>query len=98
VFAMSVHAVVLLPGDLVVADVNGARGGPSGTSPAGSGLIFRVDPTTGAQTLIASGGDLDVPYRVTLDGSGNIIVVDQSYATGYAAQLIRAISSCRTPP
>lgn len=71
----SASAVVLEPGDLIVADFNGAWDDPAG--PATGGHILRVNPTTGAQTMISSGGDLDAPYDLGIDAAGNIIVLDK---------------------
>ncbi|MCJ7626030.1 MAG: NHL repeat-containing protein, partial [Anaerolineaceae bacterium] len=68
------RAVTLEPGDLIVADFNGAFDGPVG-SPLG-GRIIKVDPDTGAQTIISSGNLLNGPYDVALDATGNIIVMD----------------------
>ena len=50
-------AVTLNPGDILVADLN-AFGGP--------GAIFRVDPTTGAQTTISSGGNFVGPAGIAI--------------------------------
>jgi DNA-binding beta-propeller fold protein YncE len=61
-FAATIH-----PGDLIVADSQNADF---------HGIIVDVNPVTGAQTLIASGGNLSQPEGVCLDASGNIIVAD----------------------
>ena len=82
------EAIVLEPGDYIVSDFNGAFGGYGGKTPPGSGRIIKVDPTTGAQTLISSGGDLDAPWSMAIDGLGNIIVVDKPYDSSFAAQVI----------
>ncbi len=74
-FVPSVLAVTLVPGDLIVADWNGALGGSAG-DPVG-GRIIKVDPDTGAQTMISSGGLLDGPCDVAMDAAGNIIVLDR---------------------
>jgi DNA-binding beta-propeller fold protein YncE len=54
-------AVVLRQGDIVVSDAT-AR------------ALYRIDPVTGANTLITTG--LKFPHGVTLDGNGQIIVVN----------------------
>ena len=91
-FVPSALAVTLEPGDLIVADVNGAFGGYGGSSPSGSGRIIKVDPDTGAQTIISSGNLLDAPWGVAIDANGNIIVVDKAYpgggGTGISGQII----------
>lgn len=70
---------VIATGDIIVADPN-AFGGAGG--------IIRVDPTTGAQTVVSSGGLFVDPMGVTVDRNGDIIVVDQN-AFGGAGGLIR---------
>ncbi len=55
-------AVTLAPGDIVIAD--------QGDLPA----IIRIDPTTGNQTIVSSGGLLAVPRGVALDANGDILV------------------------
>jgi DNA-binding beta-propeller fold protein YncE len=63
-------AVILSPGDIVVADqVN------QGTSTT-DGRVLRVDPLTGVQTTIASGGFLADPNEVAIDATGQIYVTD----------------------
>ncbi len=87
------QAVTLAPGDLIVADFNGAFGGIDGESPSGSGRIIKVDPSTGAQTIISSGNLLDAPYSVAIDAVGNIIVLDKANSlgggTGVVGQIIK---------
>jgi len=62
-------------GEIYVSDANGGAGG--------TGAIFRVDPVTGAQTLLTSGGNLVEPEQVTLDLSGDLIVAE------YNSKIIR---------
>ncbi|HEX5067842.1 MAG TPA: NHL repeat-containing protein [Myxococcota bacterium] len=57
------HAASLAPGDLVVGNLSG-------------GQVLRVDATSGEVTVIASGGLLSRPIGVAVDGSGDLIVVD----------------------
>jgi streptogramin lyase len=61
---------VLAVGDLIVSDQN-----VTGTSNP-DGRIIRVDPTTGTQTLIASGVLLADPTAAALEPSGTLIVAD----------------------
>ena len=59
--------VQLNPGDIVYADSgNGVDGG----------FIIKVDPATRKQTVIASGGNLQMPYGVIVDSNGQIVVSD----------------------
>ena len=55
--------VGLDPGDIIVADPTSVR-------------IIEVDPLTGAQAIISSGGVLRHPYGVAIDAAGKIIVGD----------------------
>lgn len=57
VMAAEAGAVTLSPGDILVADIN-AFGGPGG--------IIRVDPVTGAQTTVSSGGSFVAPTAVAM--------------------------------
>jgi hypothetical protein len=60
--------IVTLPsGKLLVADQD--------AGPSDSGALIKVDPATGAQNVVASGGDLDDPYGVTLSGDGKTAFV-----------------------
>lgn len=73
---VSVSAVTLQPGDLVVTDDLG---------PA----ILRVDPGTGSQTTITSGGLLGRPVAVAIEETGNILVVDGFRFGPNGSQIIR---------
>jgi len=66
----------LKPGDIVYADSGNALEG---------GFIIKVDPDTGSQTVISSGGNLVRPFDVKLDAQGQLIVAD----TGQYGALIR---------
>ena len=61
-------AAQILPGDLLVTISNATEGGPS--------EIVDINPKTGFQTLVASGGDLVEPNGLAVDLNGNIIVSD----------------------
>jgi sugar lactone lactonase YvrE len=67
VSAADAGAVQLSPGDILVADQEafGSRGG-----------VIQVDPATGAQTTVASGGSFANPARVALEAGGDILVTD----------------------
>ena len=62
----------LNPGDIVVADRNANPAGP-----IGDGAIFKVDPTTGAVSVLATSAQFDNPFDVALDADGNLTVVDR---------------------
>jgi len=49
--------------------------GERGPTP-GSGYIVRVDPTTGAQTVVSEGGILNAPNAIAIDAAGNFLVAD----------------------
>jgi sugar lactone lactonase YvrE len=65
--AADAGAVALSPGDIVAADQEafGARGG-----------VIRVDPATGVQTPVSSGGSFANPARLALEADGDIVVAD----------------------
>jgi DNA-binding beta-propeller fold protein YncE len=41
-----------------------------------TGQVIRVDPATGAQTLVATGDQLIDPFGIALDPTGRIFVTD----------------------
>lgn len=43
----------------------------------GPGAVFRIDPTTGAQTLVSSGGGFLNPIHIAAEGSGTLVVADE---------------------
>jgi glucose/arabinose dehydrogenase len=59
-------------GDLLVAD-SAAFGGPC---PIGCGGIIRVDPGTGAQTTVSSGGSFFRPGGIAIAANGDLLVAD----------------------
>ena len=73
-------AVILSPGDIIVAD----SGGP--------GSIIKVDPDTGAQTLIFSFGGVLIPTDVAIDAAGNIIATNSSGGVGSLIKVIPGVS------
>jgi len=70
-------------GDILVTESVG-----SATSGIVGGGVIQVNPNTGAQTLISSGGNLVNPFGITLDAAGQIIVAD-SAALGGGGAVIR---------
>jgi sugar lactone lactonase YvrE len=68
-FSSPVLAVVINPGDILVVDANSFNG---------NGGIFKVDPATGAQTLIATGGFLQEPVAIAIEADGRILVTDRT--------------------
>jgi sugar lactone lactonase YvrE len=65
--AAEVAAVTLNPGDILVSD--GAFG---------TGAVILVDPVTGAQTTVSTGGSLGGLWGITLDANGDILVAATS--------------------
>ena len=55
---------------------------------SGAGAVFRVDPQTGDQALISSGGDLTSPVGVAVEADGQIVVADAD-ALGGTGGVIR---------
>src|SRR5262249_2388462 len=53
-------------GDLLIADINDVN----------PGMIIRVNPMTGAQTLVSSGGFFANPNYLALEATGNLVVAD----------------------
>lgn len=72
--ALESQAVTLNAGDLIVTD-------------RGTGSLVRVDPVTGAQTTITSGGFLSHPLGVTFDAAGRLIVAD--FSLGGPGRIVR---------
>src|ERR1041384_1508794 len=66
-FQGRVGGPVLAPGDIVVSDADAFGGG---------GGIIKVDPTSGAQTSLASGGAFSDPSGIVVKPNGNLIVAD----------------------
>ena len=60
---------------------------------SGRGVLFRVDPTTGARTVLSnfgSGANQGVnPVGVAVESSGNILVIDWLAGTDYKGALFR---------
>ncbi len=66
-------------GDILVADF----GNFESVAPGGTGSIFRIDPLTGSQTVISTGGNLIDPAGIVLDANGDILVADfQAFGGG----------------
>ncbi len=71
-------------GDILVIDVDGS---------SGQGILFKVDPITGARTVLSdfSVGDNQgfEPLGVAVEASGNILVIDRSAGTNSQGALFR---------
>lgn len=70
-------AVQLEPGDLVVVDAGSA-------APAVPARVIRIDPDSGAQQLVASGGYLAEPFAIAFEPAGTLLVADDG-GSGAAA-------------
>jgi hypothetical protein len=74
------HGIAIEPdGDIIVADIS-AFGGFGG--------VIRVDPVSGDQTRVSSGGSFVGPLGVALEPDGRILVADYQ-AFGFTGGLIR---------
>ena len=62
----------LQPGDILVVDPD--------ASPASTGVLFRVDPQTGARTVLSSFG-AGSPSAVAIEADGDILVTDTAAGT-----------------
>ena len=62
----------LRPGDIVVSDI-------------GAKKLVRIDPTTGSQTVITSGGWLTQPFGLAIDPAGQVFVADLGGTEGAAS-------------
>lgn len=69
-------AAELRPGDIIVATGASAR-------------ILQVDPRTGSQTVITSGGLLGRPIAVAIEAAGTILVVDGDRFGPHGPQIVR---------
>jgi Ca2+-binding RTX toxin-like protein len=63
----------LTPGDIVVADRTADPAGLGGDT----GAVFKVDPATGAVSVLATSPQFRAPFGVAIDSQGNLLVVDQ---------------------
>ena len=73
VAAPDARAVTLSPGDILVSDL-GAFGDAGG--------VIRVDPATGAQATVSSGGLFAQNVGLALEADGDIVVADMSASFG----------------
>ncbi|MFB6840471.1 hypothetical protein [Streptomyces sp. NPDC056361] len=51
--------------------------------------VVRIDPVSGARTVISSGGSLRSPVDVVIDHDGNIVVVDANAFEGFVGGVIK---------
>ncbi|MGW8776493.1 Vgb family protein [Streptomyces sp. NPDC055796] len=81
----------LRPGGLCVAAdgtiVVVEQAGPVAEPP--SARVVRIDPTSGARTVVSSGGALVSPADVAVDHEGNILVVDANAFDGFSGGVIK---------
>jgi DNA-binding beta-propeller fold protein YncE len=83
-----VSAIPLAPGDLLVTDVAG---------PTGVDKIIRVDPVSGEQTVITSGGLLGSPVGIALDANGQILAINQEGSGGAWIVRVDPATGSQTP-
>ena len=86
--APAASGVLLRPGDIIVAD-RSAFGGQGG--------IIHVDPNSGVQTIVSSGGDFDDPWGVAVERSGQILVADQSSGAFFGPERLGTGLECGDP-
>src|SRR6267143_2998042 len=60
--------VTINPGDILVTDAVGSGGG---------GAIVRIDPTSGAQTMVSQGGSLAQPVALAIEADGEIVTANR---------------------
>ncbi len=72
----------LATGDILVADLGGAVGNPLSK-------VVLIDPVTGAQTILSSGGLLASPTGIAVDCDGSILVGDIDFNSNDESRLIR---------
>jgi Ca2+-binding RTX toxin-like protein len=82
VLAAAAPAAVAAPGDIYVADRD--------AGPGGTGAVIRVDPATGAQQVVATGGGLEDPTGIAVDlfafpGHDTLLVADPAAFGGGGA-------------
>ncbi len=77
-------AVLLEPGDIVVVNKDDASLGFGGL-----GNLVRVNPTTGQQTLISTGGSLYDPVYAAMAPDGQIDVVNEQAGGGQLGNVVR---------
>lgn len=77
VWGVPAAAVHLDPGDLVVVDAGAA-------APSVPARVIRIDPVSGVQDLVASGGYLSEPFAIAFEPAGTLLVADGGGAAGGA--------------
>ena len=51
---------------------------------AADGVIYRINPTTGARTVVASGGLLENPLSVGVAADGSVLAADRGAGNGFS--------------
>jgi sugar lactone lactonase YvrE len=82
-FANPVGIAVEADGDILVANESNYD-----TPGVFGGALIRVDPTTGAQSIVAKGGNFKNPNDVAVEADGDILVTDSS-ASAFKGAVIR---------
>jgi hypothetical protein len=86
--------IVLGPrGEILVVDQR-AFGGPC---PIGCGGVIRLDPTTGSQTRVSSGGNLAGPRGIAVDADGLILVANTQALGNGGVIRVDPVSGAQAP-
>lgn len=76
-------AGLISPGDIIVANHTGF---------SAPGSVIRIDPLTGQQEVISSGGFLENPTGIAVDINGDLLVADRGANFGGSGRLVRVNS------
>ncbi len=74
------EAAIIDVGDLIVSDFT-------------SGVLFKIDPVSGVQTVIASGGGLVNPHGIAIESAGTILVAERSSQSLLRLDLVTGIQT-----
>ncbi|MFJ3913871.1 NHL repeat-containing protein [Streptomyces vinaceus] len=61
-------------GNILVVDANAFEGFRGG--------VIKVDPVSGTQTVVSSGGSFDSPAAIAIEADGNLLITDYRAANG----------------